>query len=71
MLERAVGVLGDSLVNIFVTTGALIDAALLGDNLARTLRVELVGCLGVQPRHSAAKTETFGVTMQTWLGENA
>ena len=41
MLQRAVRVLRDSLVDVFVAAGALVDAALLGDDLAGTLRVEL------------------------------
>ena len=59
VLQRAVRVLRDSLVDVFVAAGALVDAALLGDDLAGTLRVELVRCLGVQPGNGAAKTQTF------------
>ncbi len=44
----------DHLVNRLITTGSFVDAAFFKDGLAGTLRIELVGSLGIQPRNGAA-----------------
>lgn len=43
------------LIDVLVAAGAFVDAALLGDDLAGTLRVEFVGSLRIQPRNGATE----------------
>ena len=57
--ERAVRVLLDGLVHVLVAAETLVDAVLLRHDLAGTLRVELVRCLGVQPGNGAAEAEAL------------
>ena len=59
VLQRAVGILGNGFVDVLVGAEALVDALFLGDDLAGTLRVKLVGRLGVQPGNGAAQTQTL------------
>ena len=71
MLQSAVRVLKDGFVHVLVTAQVLVDAAVLGDDLAGALGVQLIGGLGIQPADGAAQARRSGVTMHTWLGEKA
>ena len=60
MLQSTVRVLGNGLVHVFVAAQFLVDAVLLGNDLARTGGIQLIGGLGIQPGHGAAQAQTLG-----------
>ena len=47
------------MLTVVVAAGALVEAALLEDGLARAVRVELVRRLGIEPGNGAAQAETL------------
>ena len=59
VLDRAVRGFLDHLVDGLIAAGALVEAALLEDRLARALRVQLVRRLGIEPGNGAAQAETL------------
>jgi len=59
MLQSAVRVLKDGFVHVLVTAQVLVDAAVLGDDLAGALGVQLIGGLGIQPADGAAQAQTL------------
>ncbi len=60
MLQSAMGVLVNSLINVYITAQLLVQAVVLGNNLAGTGGIQLVGSLSIQPRHGATQTQTLG-----------
>ena len=71
LLQGAVGVLLHGLVDILVAAHALVDAAGLGDHLAGTVGIQLIGALASSQLTAPQSPRRSGVTMQTWLGEKA
>ena len=53
-------ILADGLVNVLVGAQTLVQAAILGNDLAGAVGVQLIGGLGVQPGHGAAQAQTLG-----------
>src|SRR5699024_4456598 len=59
VFQGALGELAYRFVYVFVLADPLIDHSFLGDYLARSCRIQLVGCLRIQPGYGAAQAQTF------------